>query len=238
MTASMPEIQANLERVREQIRAAARAGGRSPGDIRLVAVSKYMPVNYLREAIRAGQHIFGESTVQDALDKLPQLQDPEIEWHFIGHLQTNKAKHIPGNFTWLHTLDSLKLADRLERKCMALEAKLNVLVQVNISNDPDKHGLPARRIFDFIEQLLTAGHTRLTLRGLMTIGQHDASPAERLREFAAMRELSIACSARFGESCFRELSMGMSSDFELAIREGASIVRVGSAIFGPRPQPD
>ena len=237
MTSAPPDIQANLERVRGQIRAAAMAAGRRPESIRLVAVSKYMPETYLRQAMQAGQHIFGENTVQDAMTKLQLLQDPGNEWHFIGHLQTNKAKHIPGNFAWFHTLDSLKLAARLDRHCRARQTELNVLVQVNISNDPDKHGLPAERVFGFIEELLAARHTGLALRGLMTIGQRGAADTERQREFAALRELSEACATRFGRSRFLELSMGMSSDFELAIREGASIVRVGSAIFGPRPLP-
>ena len=237
MTAPMPDIQVNLERVREQIRTAAVAAGRRPEAIRLVAVSKYMPESYLREAMQAGQHVFGENTVQDALGKLRVLQEPGNEWHFIGHLQTNKAKHIPGNFSWLHTLDSTKLANRLARHCQETHSTLNILIQVNVSGDPDKHGLPAERLFGFTEELLEAGHAELSLRGLMTIGRRDASVAERQREFAAMRELAAACGERFGASRFGELSMGMSSDFEQAIREGASIVRVGSAIFGPRPMP-
>jgi hypothetical protein len=237
MTPPLPDIQANLERVRERIRIAAVAGGRRPEAIRLVAVSKYMPESYLREAMQAGQHVFGENTVQDALDKLRVLQKPGNEWHFIGHLQTNKAKHIPGNFSWLHTLDSIKLANRLAHHCQETHSTLNILIQVNVSGDPDKHGLPAERLFGFTEELLQAGHAELTLRGLMTIGRRDASVAERQREFAAMRELAAACGERFGASRFGELSMGMSSDFEQAIREGASIVRVGSAIFGPRPPP-
>ena len=237
MTAPMPDIQANLERVREQIRTAAVAAGRRPEEIRLVAVSKYMPESYLREAMQAGQHVFGENTVQDALGKLRVLQEPGNEWHFIGHLQTNKAKHIPGNFSWLHTLDSIKLANRLARHCQETHSTLNILIQVNVSGDPDKHGLPAERLFGFTEELLEAGRAELSLRGLMTIGRRDASVAERQREFAAMRELAAACGERFGASRFGQLSMGMSSDFEQAIREGASIVRVGSAIFGPRPPP-
>lgn len=237
MTAPMPDIQANLERVREQIRTAAVAAGRRPEEIRLVAVSKYMPESYLREAMQAGQHVFGENTVQDALGKLRVLQEPGNEWHFIGHLQTNKAKHIPGNFSWLHTLDSIKLANRLARHCQETHSTLNILIQVNVSGDPDKHGLPVERLFGFTEELLEAGRAELSLRGLMTIGRRDASVAERQREFAAMRELAAACGERFGASRFGELSMGMSSDFEQAIREGASIVRVGSAIFGPRPPP-
>jgi hypothetical protein len=237
MTAPMPDIQANLERVREQIRTAAVAVGRRPEEIRLVAVSKYMPESYLREAMQAGQHVFGENTVQDALGKLRVLQEPGNEWHFIGHLQTNKAKHIPGNFSWLHTLDSIKLANRLARHCQETHSTLNILIQVNVSGDPDKHGLPVERLFGFTEELLEAGRAELSLRGLMTIGRRDASVAERQREFAAIRELAAACGERFGASRFGELSMGMSSDFEQAIREGASIVRVGSAIFGPRPLP-
>jgi pyridoxal phosphate enzyme (YggS family) len=237
MTAPVHDIQANLERVREQIRTAAVAVGRRPEAIRLVAVSKYMPESYLREAMQAGQHVFGENTVQDALGKLRVLQEPGNEWHFIGHLQTNKAKHIPGNFSWFHTLDSLKLANRLARHCKDTRSTLNILIQVNISGDPDKHGLLAEHVFGFTEELLEAGHAGLSLRGLMTIGRRGASMAERQQEFAALRELAAACGERFGASRFCELSMGMSSDFELAIREGASIVRVGSAIFGPRPLP-
>jgi pyridoxal phosphate enzyme (YggS family) len=237
MTPPLPDIQANLERVRERIRIAAVAGGRRPEAIRLVAVSKYMPESYLLEAMQAGQHVFGENTVQDALSKLGVLRDPGNEWHFIGHLQTNKAKHIPGNFSWFHTLDSLKLANRLERHCQDSRKELNILIQVNTSGDPDKYGLPVDRVFGFIEELLEAGHAGLLLRGLMTIGRRDAAVAERQREFATLRELATACGERFGASRFGELSMGMSNDFELAIREGASIVRVGSAIFGPRPLP-
>ena len=176
MTAPMPDIHANLERVREQIRTAAVAAGRRPEEIRLVAVSKYMPESYLREAMQAGQHVFGENTVQDALGKLRVLQEPGNEWHFIGHLQTNKAKHIPGNFSWLHTLDSTKLANRLARHCQETHSTLNILIQVNVSGDPDKHGLPAERLFGFTEELLEAGHAGLSLRGLMTIGS-GASPS-------------------------------------------------------------
>ena len=236
MTAEQPDIHGNLAAVRERIHAAAIASGRTPEHIRLLAVSKYMPEAYIKTAMAAGQHVFGENTVQDALTKLPLLRDPANEWHFIGHLQSNKAKHIPGNFSWFHTLGSLKLANRLAQQCRLHDTELNILVQANISNDPDKHGLAVAGIDGFIDSLLSGNYTGLSLCGLMTIGQRTASLPERQREFAALRELSRACATRFGEQYFTELSMGMSNDFELAIQEGATIVRVGSAIFGARPR--
>ncbi|MEN8107384.1 MAG: YggS family pyridoxal phosphate-dependent enzyme [Pseudomonadota bacterium] len=236
MTAEQPDIRGNLAAVRKRIHAAAIASGRTPEHIRLLAVSKYMPEAYIKTAMAAGQHVFGENTVQDALKKLPLLRDPANEWHFIGHLQSNKAKHIPEKFSWFHTLDSLKLANRLAQQCRLHDTELNVLVQINISSDPDKHGLAVAGVDGFIDSLLNGNYTGLSLCGLMTIGQRTASLPERQREFAALRELSGTCATRFGKQHFTELSMGMSNDFELAIQEGATIVRVGSAIFGARPR--
>ena len=157
------------------------------------------------------------------------------EWHFIGHLQTNKARHIPGRFAWLHTLDNLKLARKLSGYAEASGVAVNVLVQVNIADDPDKFGIRADGVSAFVEELLQANLGGIRLRGLMTIGRLEASVAETQRAFARLRELCDACARRFGANQFRELSMGMSGDFETAIAEGATMVRVGSAIFGARP---
>jgi len=235
MSPLTPNISANLDTIRKRIQHAAAASGRDPATIRLIAVSKYMPGDYIRQAILAGQRCFGENTLQDAQSKQALIDDPATEWHFIGHLQSNKAKHIPGNFDWLHTLDSLKLAKRLSA-ATGSATTLRVLLQVNIANDPDKFGLPAARLFQFIEDLLSAELSGLQLRGLMMIGHRDATVAERRRDFSALYELGQNCARRFGPELFSEYSMGMSGDFEDAITEGATMIRVGTAIFGPRPQ--
>jgi pyridoxal phosphate enzyme (YggS family) len=229
------DIQNNLTNIRERMRLAAAEAGRNVSDIRLVAVSKYMPPDYVQAAMSAGQHCFGENTLQDARSKQKLLDDPLNEWHFIGHLQSNKAKAIPGKFTWLHTLDSLKLANKLSVSAIQEEKTLNVLLQVNIAEDPDKFGLPAASLYPFVEKLLHAGLTGIRLRGLMTIGHRNASRDEARANFTALRELGEACAQRFDARHFSELSMGMSHDFELAIAEGATLIRVGSSIFGQRP---
>ena len=235
VTNPIPDIKANLQDVRERIHAAAASSGRNPDEIRLVAVSKTVNSADIMRAIDAGQHIFGESTVQDAMTKHTLMEDPANEWHFIGHLQTNKVRHIPGNFAWLHTLDSLKLARKLSTHAEARGVVINTLLQINIADDPDKFGLQPNSVFAFMDELLLAGLNGIRPRGLMTIGRRGASAAEGHRTFARLRELRDACALRYGDDLFRELSMGMSGDFEIAVAEGSTMVRVGSAIFGERP---
>jgi hypothetical protein len=240
MSLSASAIHQNIAIARERIHTAARAAGRNPEDIRLIAVSKYMSAEAVQQAMQAGQHCFGENTVQDAQTKLALIEDVEDaanEWHFIGHLQTNKAKLIPGRFSWLHTLDSLKLAKKLSDSVARTSTSLNVLLQVNIANDPDKFGLSADAVYPFAEQLLAADYPGIHLQGLMTIGRRDAGQAQRSADFSALRELGNHCAERFGADYFSELSMGMSGDFEAAIAEGATMVRIGRLIFGPRPTP-
>jgi pyridoxal phosphate enzyme (YggS family) len=187
---SSSDIQNNLISIRERMRRAATAAGRDVNDIRLVAVSKYMPPDYVQAAMSAGQHCFGENTLQDARSKQKLLDDPLNEWHFIGHLQSNKAKAIPGRFAWLHTLDSLKLANKLSASAIHLEKTLNVLLQVNIAHDPDKFGLPVESVYPFIEELLHAGLAGIRLRGLMTIGHRHASRDEARTTFSTLRVIS------------------------------------------------
>ena len=230
-----PDIKANLQSVRERIRQAAAAAGRNPDEIRLIAVSKTVSSADILHAIDAGQHVFGESTVQEAMAKQTLIGDPANEWHFIGHLQTNKVKHIPGNFAWLHTLDSLKLARKLSGYADARGVVVNTLLQINITHDPDKFGMQPERVFGFVDELLQVGLNGLRPRGLMTIGLREGSVADCHRAFSQLRELRDACALRFGDAMFHELSMGMSGDFEIAIAEGSTMVRVGSAIFGERP---
>jgi len=235
MALTAGEIQDNFEAIRERMRDAARQSGRAVDDICLIAISKYMPPEYVHSAMSAGQHCFGENAVQEALSKQALIDDPDNEWHFVGHLQSNKAKMLPGNFDWLHTLDSIKLATRLSESALKSACVLKVLLQVNIAGDPDKFGLPANAVFRFIDELLNARLEGIHLRGLMTIGRRDATLDERRTNFSALRELRDSCAAQFDMTGFSELSMGMSGDFEAAIAEGATQIRVGSALFGPRP---
>jgi hypothetical protein len=241
MSRSTPaaDIAANLARVNESIRTAAQRAGRRPGEVRLIAVSKTQPPEAIAAAVAAGQRRFGENTVQDAMTKIPRFAAGQLEWHFIGHLQSNKARSIPGNFSWLHSLDSLRLAERVSRAAGEKQTTVNTLIEVNITRDPARHGIAPPDLESLIEQLLKAALPGLQLRGLMAIGPHPAGEPEIRAAFAAVRALRDRCQAKFPLPLFTELSMGMSGDYTEAILEGATLIRVGSAIFGERdyPQP-
>lgn len=228
------EIARRLAQVRMAMAQAAREAGRDPASVTLIAVSKKQPCARIDAAARAGQRCFGESVVQEALRKFAACAQAQAEWHFLGHVQSNKAKYLPGHFAWLHSLDSLALAQRLDRFCKERGSALNALIEVNITRDPNKHGVPPERLLPLAEALLGAGLTRLRLRGLMAIGPYGASSSELRAAFACVRRLREDCVARFGLKDFDQLSMGMSEDFREAILEGATFIRVGSAIFGER----
>jgi len=227
-------IAGNLERLRAQIDAVATRSGRSAQDVKLIAVSKNQPVQAIAAAIAAGQRVFGENTTQEALAKIPQFVGQGLEWHFIGHLQSNKSKLIPGNFACLHSLDSLKLAQRLTQQAQERSVTLDCLLEINITRDPTKHGVLAEQVAPLLDQLLKADLTNLSLRGLMTIGPHPATKPERRVAFAALRELRDRCIQQYALAHFTELSMGMSDDFVEAVAEGSTMVRIGTAIFGQR----
>lgn len=230
----LDNIALNLNRIRESIAVTAQRAGRDVRDIRLITVSKNQSSDAIAAAIAAGQTEFGESTVQAALTKISHYANSPITWHFIGHVQTNKAKFIPGNFTWLHSLDNLDLARKLSQRAQEQSANLNILIEVNISRDPKKHGLVTESLFDFVEHLLKENLPAISWRGLMTIAPH-AAPEPEIREyFAKLRRLRDECCQRFALPGFTELSMGMSSDYVEAIKEGATQVRIGTAIFGAR----
>lgn len=227
-------IASNLFRVRQSIAEAAKHAGRNPEEIRLIAVSKTHSHEAVAAAIAAGQKDFGESTTQEALPKISQCANQSIAWHFIGHLQSNKAKFIPGNFSWLHSLDSLSLARKLSKFSQGQSANINILIEVNVTRDPKKHGVVPEALIDFIEHLLNENFPALSLRGLMTIGPHAAPEKEIRRCFARLRELRDECRQRLALGGFTELSMGMSGDYVEAIKEGSTMVRIGTAIFGER----
>ncbi len=242
----MTDIAANLARLRDTIAATAAAVGREPDTIKLIAVSKAQPITALEQALAAGQRVFGENTVQEALGKIahfaghgPIARDAATnetvpQWHFIGHVQSNKARFIPANFAWLHSLDSLKLAQRLSRFAQTTAVVLDTLIEVNVTGDPRKHGIAPAQVVPLLEQLLAADLPGLRLRGLMTIGPYPAPETEIRATYAALRGLCEQASARFRLHDFTELSMGMSGDYVPAIKEGSTMLRIGTAIFGER----
>ncbi|MBA3543793.1 MAG: YggS family pyridoxal phosphate-dependent enzyme [Chthoniobacterales bacterium] len=226
----MDEIAANLERIQAQIAAAAQESGRSRDDIELVAVSKTHPAEKVQAAAEAGQILFGESRVQEARAKIPLLPS-RLRWHFIGHLQKNKIRHALPLFELFHGIDSLALAEDLQR--IADEDGMNprVLLQVNVAGEASKHGFSPEALRRDLESVLSLG--RLTVEGLMTIPPLAPEAEASRHYFVALRELRDQVEREF-EVRLPQLSMGMSDDFPIAIEEGATLVRVGSAIFGKR----
>jgi pyridoxal phosphate enzyme (YggS family) len=206
-----------------------------PDEITLVAVSKTRSLDEVRQAIDAGQKDFGENTTQDALTKIPELKGSRAQWHFIGHLQSKKARHIPGNFHWVHSVDSLKLAQKLSNAMLNSEedTRINCLLQVNVSGEASKSGLNRAEVIPFIDELLQLQLPCINWRGLMTIGVQGDDTRSRTA-FAELRSMLDQCQREFGLVDFDQLSMGMSNDYPAAIEEGSTMVRVGTAIFGER----
>ena len=231
----MSAVADKLRCVQQQIEDCAIRAGRKASDIRLIAVSKTRTLEEVRAVAACGQRDFGENTVQDALSKIPYLNVTGINWHFIGHLQSKKAGRIPGHFQWLHTVDSLKLAQKLSAAMQNRQQTepLNCLLQVNVSGEASKSGLAPEVVKPFLEELLESELPLLNWRGLMTIGV-KADEVRTRSAFAGLRELQQACADEFALPGFNQLSMGMSGDYCLAVEEGATMVRVGAAIFGPR----
>jgi len=228
-------IRNNLAAVKRHIHEIAVRSGRVPDEITLVAVSKTRSLDEVRLAIDAGQNDFGENTVQDALSKIPELKGTHAQWHFIGHLQSKKAKHIPGNFHWVHSVDSLKLAQKLSSAMANSEedTDINCLIQVNVSDEASKSGLNRTEVLPLINQLLQLELPCISWRGLMTIGVQGDDARSRAA-FSESRLMLDQCQREFGLVDFDQLSMGMSNDYSIAIEEGSTMVRVGTAIFGER----
>ena len=225
----------NLYRVQQDIQRCAERAGRDVNTIRLVAVSKTRSLDEVNSIAALGQRCFGENTIQDAMTKIPALSRQELEWHFIGHLQSKKAGKIPGYFQWIHSVDSIKLAQKLSTAMLnnSKDSRLNCLIQVNISGEESKSGVSADEVKDFLRELLNQQLSCLVWRGLMTIGVQGDEQQTR-NAFAQLRELQLSCKEVFGLPDFDQLSMGMSGDYCLAIEEGATLVRVGTSIFGQR----
>lgn len=229
----MEPIAANLEAVRDRISAAARRAGRDPASVRLVAVSKTHPADAVIGAVAAGQRVFGESRVQESREKIPACP-AGLEWHFIGHLQKNKVRQALPLFSFFHSIDSTGLAQAIDRIAGETGKAVEGLIEVNVSGEQTKHGFtPDSLRTDFLSLAKLPG---LRIRGLMTMAPYSENPEEARPFFRALRALRDELQNSHGLA-LPELSMGMSGDYEPAIEEGATLVRVGSSIFGARPAP-
>ena len=226
----MSTISEGLQAITARISAAAAAAGRALEDIQLVAVSKTFPPEDIRAAFACGQRAFGESYVQEALEKINDLNDLPLEWHFIGPIQSNKTRAIAETFQWVHSVDRLRVAQRLSDARPALLPPLQVCLQVNISGEASKSGVAAAEVALLAEQVSHLSNVRL--RGLMTVPRPTDDQEAQRAAFRSMRELLGRLRAR--GIALDTLSMGMSDDLEAAIQEGATIIRVGRAIFGER----
>jgi pyridoxal phosphate enzyme (YggS family) len=226
-------VSENIAFVREEIARAARKAGRSPADVLLLAVTKTVDDDRIREAIAAGVDLIGENYVQEARRKIELLGRP-LPWHFIGHLQTNKAKYAVRLFDLIHSVDRVELARELDRRAAAAGLTLKILVEVNVSGEASKSGVPAREALALVRTI--AEFPRLSVRGLMTMPPWFDDPEEARPHFAALRNLADSIRRERIENVqMEELSMGMTNDYRIAVEEGATIVRVGRAIFGERP---
>ncbi|MEH0831951.1 YggS family pyridoxal phosphate-dependent enzyme [Pectobacterium cacticida] len=230
----MTTIQQNLQDIRQQIATAAAHCARAPEDIRLLAVSKTKPVSAIEEAIAAGQHAFGENYVQEGVEKIHYFRahhpDMRLEWHFIGPLQSNKSRLVAENFDWFHTVDRLRIAQRLSEQRPPHLSPLNVLLQINISNEASKSGIKAEELSELAASVAVLPNLRL--RGLMAIPAPETDFAQQLAVFRKMAALFQTLSATYPH--IDTLSMGMTDDMRAAITAGSTLVRIGTAIFGAR----
>ncbi|MCK9389792.1 MAG: YggS family pyridoxal phosphate-dependent enzyme [Sulfuritalea sp.] len=226
----MTSIAANLQAVRARIAAACVIAGRPVESVRLLAVSKTWPAASVREAVAAGQRAFGESYVQEAVDKVAELADLVelgLEWHFIGPLQSNKTRLVAENFAWVHSVERLKIAERLAAQRLPDLPPLQVCIQVNVSGEASKSGCLPAEVSSLARAV--AALPRLRLRGLMAIPEPSEDQAQQRKQFAVLRHLRDSLGMELDT-----LSMGMSHDLEAAIMEGSTLLRIGTAIFGER----
>ncbi len=226
-------ISQNLHKIKEQLLAITKKCGRNPEEIRVVAVSKRFPVSAIQEAIRSGQALFGENYIQEAQLKIAAF-DKDIDFHFIGHLQSNKAKIAAQLFTMIETIDSEKLAISLNKHLEKLDKSLNILIQVNTGLDGKKNGVTPANAEDLLKKI--SGLSQLRVKGLMTMPPWTSNAEDARPYFRDLRLLGDDLKKKnlFFDNNSIELSMGMSQDFHIAIEEGATLIRVGTAIFGQR----
>lgn len=230
----MSSIADKIQSVTRRIQNATEAAGRPAGSVHLLAVSKTRPASDIREAVGAGQYAFGENYLQEALDKMADLTDlRQIEWHFIGPIQSNKTRAVAENFDWVHSVDRLKIARRLSEQRPGAQPPLNVCLQVNVDQEASKAGCGLSELHDLAQAV--AGLPGLRLRGLMTIPDPAQSPEALQQRFRQLADALAGLRSELPDQPLDTLSMGMSSDLEQAIAAGATWVRIGTALFGARP---
>ncbi len=240
MDALTTKIQHNLEQVRERIERAAQSVGRNAEEVRLVVVTKAQPVEVVSAVIEAGARILGENYPEETLPKIQALQQTDVSWHMIGHLQSRKAGMVAEYFDLLQSLDSLRLAEKLDRLLVERQRILPVLLEFNVGGEESKHGWQAweqaqwENLLPEVEAVLTLTH--LEVRGRMTMPPLYGDPEQTRPYFVRLRVLGDFLARRFAPANFREFSMGTSADYPTAVQEGATFVRIGTAIVGPRPQ--
>ena len=222
----------NLQQVNTNIERACAAAGRTPDEVTLVAVSKTKPVSMLQEAYDAGARVFGENKVQEIMDKYDQLPS-DIQWHMIGHLQRNKVKYIIDKVAMIHSVDSLRLAQTIEQEAAKKNLVMPVLLEVNVAEEDTKFGLKVDEVLPLLEEISSFSH--IQVKGLMTIAPFVENPEENRKVFRTLKKLSVDIGAKnINNVTMSVLSMGMTGDYQVAVQEGATMVRVGTGIFGER----
>ena len=222
----------NLQKVRSNIINSCEAVGRNPDEVTLIAVSKTKPVEILQEAYDAGARIFGENKVQEILDKYDQLPS-DIQWHMIGHLQRNKVKYIIDKVAMIHSVDSLRLAETIEQEAAKKDIVMPVLLEVNVAEEESKFGLKLEEVLPLVEKISHFPHVQIM--GLMTIAPFTLNPEDNRKVFRTLKKLSVDISEKnINNVNMSVLSMGMTGDYEVAVQEGSTMVRVGTGIFGER----
>lgn len=226
------DVAKNLSIVRKKIKNACIRAGRDPSEVTLIAVSKTKPVSMIRECMENGQTVFGENKAQELSAKLDEISEP-LDWHFIGHLQRNKVKYVAGNVKLIHSVDSIRLAEAINNEASKKNIVCDILAEVNVANEESKFGLAKEDVYDFVSK--TAALKNIKLRGLMTIAPYVEDPEKNRLYFRFLRNLLIDINSKNIDNISMDvLSMGMTGDYEVAIEEGATMVRVGTGIFGSR----
>lgn len=225
-------IKENLKQVEENIVQACKRAGRNPEDVTLIAVSKTKPIEMIEEAFAAGKRDFGENKAQEMKQKYEELPK-EIKWHFIGHLQTNKVKYVVGRATLIHSVDSLHLAEAINAESQKKGVISSILIEVNVAQEESKFGLAVEETFDLVKDIAKLSNVKI--EGLMTIAPFVENAEENREIFKQLRQLSVDIAAKnIDNVSMGVLSMGMTNDYEVAVEEGATFVRVGTGIFGER----
>ena len=225
-------MKANLEKVRNQIEISCKAMNKEAKEVTLIAVSKTKPVELLKEAYKNGCRDFGENKVQELIDKYEQLPD-DIRWHMIGHLQRNKVKYLIGKTYLIHSVDTYKLAEEISKEASKKSIDVDILIEVNIAREESKYGVLPEDVLELVDQIRQLNNVKI--KGLMTVAPYTDDSETNRQYFAALRDLSVDIKHKnIDNVTMNVLSMGMSGDFEVAIQEGATMVRVGTGIFGER----